>query len=234
MQILLKATKKSWKAKKKNSQNRSKAWRKRVASGDHKELAKGQQGKCGGELRVNCSAVSHGMARENCCRVKWRQGGQRKRRKVCNVFKANFRPTKPYLSHVTAQAKVTVTVTVRVTVTVTVTLHVTLQLSFDFSVTAPHPTPFSVFLAVHCHWKFSSPFWFLKSHASTGQLDLVSLCAIQHLAAASPLSFWLLAAIRIEPPLPQRRHVHAVKTGKRISHLLQFRARNLRWLSQFD
>lgn len=141
MQILLKATKKSWKAKKKNSQNRSKAWRKRVASGDHKELAKGQQGKCGGELRVNCSAVSHGMARENCCRVKWRQGGQRKRRKVCNVFKANFRPTKPYLSHVTAQAKVTVTVTVRVTVTVTVTLHVTLQLSFDFSVTAPHPTP---------------------------------------------------------------------------------------------
>lgn len=34
---------------KKNSQNRSKARRERVASGDHKELAKrAQKGKCGG------------------------------------------------------------------------------------------------------------------------------------------------------------------------------------------
>lgn len=105
MQILLKATKNP-KKKKKNSQNRSKARQERVASGDHKELAKrALKGKCGGERRENCSAASHGMARENRCRVKWRQGGQRKRRKVCNVFKANFRPTKPYLSHVTGKGK---------------------------------------------------------------------------------------------------------------------------------
>lgn len=105
MQILLKATKNP-KKKKKTSQNRSKARQERVASRDHKELAKrALKGKCGGERRENCSAASHGMARENRCRVKWRQGGQRKRRKVCNVFKANFQPTKPYLSHVTGKGK---------------------------------------------------------------------------------------------------------------------------------
>lgn len=99
------------------------------------------------------------MTRKNCCRVKWRQGGQRKRRKVCNVFKANFRPTKPYLSHVTAKAKVTVTVTVTVRVTVTRNPP-PLQLSFDFSFTAPHSTPlFCLFtrslpLKVRAHFGF--------------------------------------------------------------------------------
>lgn len=64
-----------------------------------------------------------------------------------------------------------------------------------------HSTPlYSPFLSFYPFTAIesSSPFWFLKSHASTGQLDLVSLCAIQHLAAASLLSFWLL------PPFDSR------------------------------